>query len=100
MDDALTWMGWLVSGASLATLIGAAFVEFRRRATARGRMRNVALLRRRRELTQRLNQLAGPKGMELARRQARRLGTSPLSIEALEAAIERAESPEPEGAAA
>jgi hypothetical protein len=50
----------------------------------------VALVRKRRELTARLHELAGNDDAELLRSEARRLRAGTASIEVLEAAIERA----------
>jgi hypothetical protein len=51
----------------------------------------VALVRRRRELTTRLHELAGDDDAELLRSEARRLSAGTASVEVLEAAVERAE---------
>ena len=99
--DSTTWSVW-IAAATLAALVGLAWMRFRQNARARGRTPLVDLVRRRRELTARLNELAGPSATELARLEARRRNASPISIEALEAAVARAErlalksEPEPE----
>lgn len=87
--DASVWS--MLAVASGVGLIGSAIALFRRRSRAQGNTPMVQLVRRRRELTQRLNDLAGPSGAEMARLEARRKGLSSVSIEALEAAIARAE---------
>jgi len=85
--------GWsmVLAIASGIGLLGGLIAHWRRRSQARGNTPMVHLVRRRRELMQRLNDLAGPSGTELARLEARRSGSSSISIEALEAAIARAE---------
>ncbi|RZL68345.1 MAG: hypothetical protein EOP77_01655 [Variovorax sp.] len=51
----------------------------------------VALVRRRRELSDQLREMAGDGGSDLLRAEARRIGGSAGSIEVLEAAVARAE---------
>jgi len=88
--DMSSW-SMVLAIASGIGLIGGVMAHFRRRSQSRGNTPMVHLVRRRRELTQRLNDLAGPSSTELARLEARRTGSSSISIEALEAAVARAE---------
>lgn len=88
--DVSSW-STVLAIASVIGLIGGVLAHFRQRSQARGNTPMVHLVRRRRELTQRLNELAGPSATELARLEGRRSGASSISIEALEAAVARAE---------
>ncbi len=82
----------LLMGAAVLALGVAAFLLLRERLLNSGRTRTVAMVRRRRELTERLHELAGESGgSELARLEARRQGDASTSIPVLEAAIARAE---------
>lgn len=82
----------LLMGAAVMALVAAAYIHFRERLLSSGRTKTVALVRRRRELTERLNELAGEEGgSELARLEARRQRDASSSIPVLEAAIARAE---------
>lgn len=78
-------------GAAVMALVGAVYLHYRERLQHAGRTKTVALVRRRRELTERLQELAGDNGSELARLEARRQGGASSSIPVLEAAIARAE---------
>lgn len=51
----------------------------------------VALVRRRRELQSRLQDLAGPNSEGIVRQEAQRMHSSPMDLQVLEAAIARAE---------
>lgn len=84
------WSWWLIF-LSLGLVAVAAVVFVRERARDSGKTAMVAMVRRRRELSERLNALAGPNASELAQLEARRRGIHSASIEALEAAIARAE---------
>ena len=88
--DVSSW-SMVLAIAGVVGLIGGVLAHFRQRSQARGNTPMVHLVRRRRELMERLNELAGPSGTELARLEARRTGSSSISIEALEAAVARAE---------
>ncbi|MBS0429403.1 MAG: hypothetical protein JSR41_19155 [Proteobacteria bacterium] len=81
----------LAMGAAVMALVGAVYLHYRERLQDAGRTKTVALVRRRRELTERLQELAGDGGSELARLEARRQGDASSSIPVLEAAIARAE---------
>lgn len=81
----------LLMGAAVMALVGAGYLLFRERLLAGGRTKTVALVRRRRELMERLQELAGDSSTELARLEARRQGDASSSIPVLEAAIARAE---------
>ena len=78
-------------GAAVMALIGAVYLHFRERLQEAGRTKTVALVKRRRELTERLQELAGDNGSELVRLEARRQRDASSSIPVLEAAIARAE---------
>ncbi|MBN8751386.1 Uncharacterised protein [Xylophilus ampelinus] len=81
----------LAIGAAVMALVGAVYLHYRERLQDAGRTKTVALVRRRRELTERLQELAGDNGSELARLEARRQRDASSSIPVLEAAIARAE---------
>jgi len=85
---------WIVvlTGAVVVAFVAATWLLLRRRRLDSGRTKTVALVRRRRELIERLHELAGESGgSELARLEARRLRDASSSIPVLEAAIARAE---------
>jgi hypothetical protein len=81
----------LALGAAVMALVGAVYLHYRERLQDAGRTKTVALVRRRRELTERLQELAGDYGSELARLEARRQRDASSSIPVLEAAVARAE---------
>jgi len=81
----------LLMGAALLALVGAVYLHFRERLLASGRTKTVALVKRRRELTERLQELAGESSSQLAQLEARRQRDASSSIPVLEAAIARAE---------
>lgn len=81
-------LGWLLVAVVLCVLVAAVLMRVRRR----GRKLSAAdLVRRRRELQQQLQELAGDAGSQLARLEARRMGEASTSLAVLEAAIARAE---------
>jgi len=73
-----------------ALVVVAAAVWWRVRRHAR-ETPTVALVRRRRELQSRLQDLAGDDSAGLVRQEAQRMHSSPMNLEVLEAAIVRAE---------
>ena len=85
MWSVLTW------GAVIVALAVAVYLLLRERVRATGETKMVAMVRRRRELTQRLHDLAGESSSELARLEAKRQGDASTSIAVLEAAVQRAE---------
>jgi len=87
---AIPWAGVAAAVAVLALCIGGYLVYLERR-RARGQTRMVAMVRKRRELTQRLGELAGDSASQLAQLEARRQGDATTSLAVLEAAISRAE---------
>ncbi|MDI3380208.1 hypothetical protein ACFPPF_10820 [Xenophilus aerolatus] len=83
------WM--MVAAAVVAALVLAgAWTWWRRRRTPR-ETPTVALVRRRRELQSRLQDLAGPNSEGIVRQEAQRMHSSPMDLHVLEAAVARAE---------
>lgn len=81
-------LGWLIVAAFFVLLVAVVLVRARRR--GRG-LSTADMVRRRRELQQQLQDLAGDAGSQLAQLEGRRLGEASTSLAALEAAIARAE---------
>lgn len=82
------WM--MVAAAVVALALVGAWLWWRLRRRPR-ETPTVALVRRRRELQSRLQDLAGPESDGLVRQEAQRLHSSPMDLQVLEAAIARAE---------
>ncbi|MFT4266546.1 MAG: hypothetical protein QM586_04875 [Xenophilus sp.] len=81
-------LGWLIAAALVIVLVLAVL----RRARRGGRKLTMAdLVRRRRELQQQLQELAGDAGPQLLQLEARRRGEASTSLAVLEAAVARAE---------
>ena len=90
-------LDWAPACLALAALALVAVVYLRQRSMGGGwglgprETPTVALVRRRRELSDQLREMAGDGGSDLLRAEARRIGASQGSIEVLEAAVARAE---------
>lgn len=88
---------WILVCVCLAVLTVGIVALMRQRGIAGGSGRSpretptVALVRRRRELSAQLREMAGDGGADLLRAEARRIGAGLGSLEALEAAVARAE---------
>lgn len=81
----------LALGVAVLALCAAGYLLLLERMRDRGETRTVALVRRRRELTLRLQELAGESATQLAQLEAKRQQDATTSIAVLEAAIARAE---------
>ncbi|MDN4588443.1 hypothetical protein DBA29_08015 [Xenophilus aerolatus] len=82
---------WMMVAAAVAALaLVGAWIVWRLRRRPR-ETPTVALVRRRRELQSRLQDLAGPESDGLVRQEAQRMHSSPMDLHVLEAAIARAE---------
>ena len=82
---------WMMVAAAVAALaLVGAWIVWRLRRKPK-ETPTVALVRRRRELQSRLQDLAGPESDGLVRQEAQRMHSSPMDLHVLEAAIARAE---------
>ncbi|MBS0430294.1 MAG: hypothetical protein JSR41_23660 [Proteobacteria bacterium] len=82
---------WMMVAAAVAALaLVGAWIFWRLRRGPK-ETPTVALVRRRRELQSRLQDLAGPESDGLVRQEAQRMHSSPMDLQVLEAAIARAE---------
>ena len=82
---------WMMVAAAVAALaLVGAWIVWRLRRKPK-ETPTVALVRRRRELQSRLQDLAGPESDGLVRQEAQRMHSSPMDLQVLEAAIARAE---------
>lgn len=83
------WM--MVAAVAVAALVLVGALIWWRLRRAPRETPTVALVRRRRELQSRLQDLAGPNSEGLVRQEAQRMHSSPMDLQVLEAAIARAE---------